>query len=182
MRTAYLCWLVCLTALLGCGGDEDPCGDLVGAEATVRLGTGERSFEPLASGGTVVAHRGIQNGFHVFGSIEATGFYPGPDEEIERYFGDSGATSSVELRRRNPRTSYALTGDGGTVLADWTVQEPLLPEGETMMRSGDVVFLELGVTAEDLNGQVADFEVTVTDLCGQEAMDEVVDLTLTVVE
>lgn len=162
----------------GCVEVSDPCGEVSG-EPSAQLGSGNLGYEEVVSGGTLGAHYGPQGGYHVYGSVRAQSLYPGSELEIDRVFHDS-AEGSAGLNRLNPVASYTVVDMNGDLRASRELQEPLLPEGETLERHGDLVFFVNGSTPETIEGTVVDFTMTMTDICGREVTDEVTNLTLTV--
>lgn len=57
----------------GCTGGDPPV-DCENPVVAVEIGTGDQSFEPLADGDPVTMVHGPQGGWHVWGSLRATGF------------------------------------------------------------------------------------------------------------
>jgi len=157
---------------------SDPCSSVNGRPAFT-LGTGNLAYQPVVSGEMLGAHYGPQGGYHVYGSLLTSALYPGSEAEIDRYFNDS-AMANPGLNRLNPVVSYTVVDLNGNEVADRKLQEPLLPQGDSESRYGDLVFFKQGTTAADIEGKVVSFSATVTDLCRKTLSDEVVNMTLTI--
>jgi hypothetical protein len=94
---------VCAWLLVACSSPASPPAP---ATVTLELGTGlthgDATFEPLSTGGPLVAYQGPQGGFHVFLSVRATGIFPG-DATL--------ATSLCKTRNANPCVEFTVTDE-----------------------------------------------------------------------
>ncbi|MFK7927062.1 MAG: hypothetical protein AB8H79_02655 [Myxococcota bacterium] len=137
--------MLALLMLAGCSG-EDPCVD---GDSSLTIGTGETAFEALE--GEVLAHFGPQGGYHLFGSLQASGLWDGGNSAVLR-----GTTPRVQFRATagdheagyGPRARTFDATDSGTIemvgdLLIWSTNDP-----------------------EDLDGLDVDIEASVTDNCG----------------
>jgi hypothetical protein len=144
-------------ALGGCpGGNLQEQCELAAAEpATVDLGVGDAGFVALEEGGTATIVQGPQGGYHVFGSVSATGLYL--------------ATQAGARGEDLPLVSFTIDTPGGERLGGF-VDAPTFfregPGGEAL-----VIGALLVLDVEDppsLDGDPAVFEVQVVDACGTE--------------
>jgi hypothetical protein len=160
----------------GCVEATDPCAEVRASQPALELGTGNLDFLSLQDGDMIGAHYGPQGGYHVYGSIHATGVYPGSPQEIDRFFNNSG-TDGASLERLNPMTSYTVTDNAtGDVVAERQLQNPLMPQDDMYTRMGDIVFFPIGM--DPVEGTNVTFQMTMTDMCGNELTDEIDNLTL----
>jgi len=167
-------------ALLGaCVEVSDPCREVTTGTPALELGTGNLAYQAVNNGELLGAHYGPQGGYHVYGSLLASSIYPGSEEEIDRYFNDSGL-DNPGLDRLNPFASYSVVDMAGNVVAERKLQEPLLPGDTDASRFGDLVFFKQGTSQTDIEGTVVNFSVTIKDVCGRTLSDEVTSMTLTV--
>ena len=65
--------LMALIGLCGCPGRDDEDTTCPTLDTTVELGTGVDTFVPLSDGDPLPFERGPQGGYHVYGSLRATG-------------------------------------------------------------------------------------------------------------
>ncbi|MCB9680424.1 MAG: hypothetical protein H6733_03055 [Alphaproteobacteria bacterium] len=149
-------------ALLGSGACRPcatACEALPDAPTEVQLGTGERAWEAVPEGGTLVIRSGPQGGYHVFASLVASGFLPGTPTDV---------TDPC-----NPVVDFDLTTDDGTVRDVYQeVSRPLRANGAAYELVGDTVTLDL--TEDEVAaavGKAATLSVVVRDPCGHEAQD-----------
>lgn len=176
--------LVLSAGVFGCGEDEpDPCLGVDPAleTPTIELGTGFRSFQEITD--TVPAYLGVQGSYHTFTSIRTTGFYPGPEDEIDRVY--HGAVNKLDQKRKllNPIIRYEVLRPQGELITSRELQEPLEPMGDTAAdRTGDIVGFASNDGVAELEGVPARLSVSITDLCGREAKREITGLEIHIQE
>ncbi len=142
-----------LIALAGCaaeGTDLPP---------EVILGTGLEAWVPLADGDDVGIVQGPQGGYHVFGSVRATGLDPGNPLDL--------------YAECNPTTEFrAYRGDVRVDLGASTYRQGLDPGPEPYHEMiGRLIILDIASPAE-LDGVALRLEVTITDHDGLTASDQ----------
>lgn len=74
----------------------------------VEVGTGERSFEPLAEGAEVVMVHGPQGGWHMLGSARLTGL----GEVVRIHYTITDLDSGVVVSDNNYRVALLMEDDG----------------------------------------------------------------------
>jgi hypothetical protein len=143
-------------AFAACDGSETgPDCDL--GPSALELGTGEDAFVPLSAGDPLPFVLGPQGGYHVYGSLRATGVATGdPDDP----FGP-----------QSPLVTFVVTVDGAEVAAVREQPRPLVegPGGATTVGQL-VVFSAVDPTAFD--GAAATFSAELSDACGTTLTDE----------
>ncbi|MCB9681225.1 MAG: hypothetical protein H6733_07105 [Alphaproteobacteria bacterium] len=157
-------WMACAAvgvagmALAACGADPSIAGCATAAEqdATMALGTGEGAFVAVADDDTVPFVMGPQGGYHVFGSFQATGIWPG--------------TSSTLADDTTPLLSFTATAD--TFTGGFTdVPRPLTEVAtDTWGLIGELVILTITDPSE-ADGKTATLSVSLTDACGTTVTD-----------
>lgn len=141
--------VVALVLLVGCNG---ACDEVVGPP-TVEVGTGLATFTPIADGDDLEVVHGPQGGYHVLGSLRASGLWPGTKPE------------------NWPTVAFSLASDDGAIV---DVVEPgrrrLAEIDGALELTAELVVL--GITSyEGVDGAPATLSVTVEDDCGNAATD-----------
>lgn len=135
--------------------DEQPA-----TEVTVVIGTGQDAFEPLADGDEVPVIQGPQGGFHILGAFYATGIEPGDPNDLSHPDNPTGEFRVFEGERRVDISDASRFTQG------------LEPIGDGFGTVGRLVVLDIADDAE-LDGASVRFEVSVEDVDGHAASDEV---------
>ena len=143
---------------IACNGDDGGTviPECVTKTPTLELGTGSLAFEALPDGADLGFYLGPQGGYHVFGSLRATGIEPGdPDDP----FGPG-----------SPLVSLVLSVDGAQVGA--LLEQPRLfsEEGDLLVLLGQRVVIELPDPTV-LDGSPAVLSAAIEDSCGRTASD-----------
>lgn len=125
-------------------------------EATLEIGTGEQTFEPLQENSDLNFYLGPQGGYHVFGSLRTTGLDPGIPSDP---FGPESPSITIEVVHQ------------GALVGHLTEQPRLLTPGESSDTIvGQRVVLELADPTV-LDGQSAIFSASAVDRCERTAED-----------
>ena len=147
-------WMSFITiVLLSAAGCDKTCADLADLEPSIEIGTGWQGFEPISD--TTGFERGAQNGFHIYGSVRATGLHGG---------------SGLLINKKTPVLTYTLKAiDGGLTggFSEFQRQMKTLPDG-TIERIGDLVILNT-FDAAGAEGVDVDLFVEIQDTCGRSA-------------
>jgi hypothetical protein len=132
--------------MVGCPGRDSVDTACPEREATVELGTGTESFIPLADGDPLRFERGPQGGYHVYGSLRATGVDPGdplyPFDLSNPHIGFNLRRDGVEIALLvdQPRALQALDDEGHVgVLGElviFSVADPTALDGASVTFSG----------------------------------------------
>lgn len=160
---SHLSLLMSLTLLWGCPGRDAEDTDCPTLDTTVELGTGTDAFIPLADGDALRFERGPQGGYHVYGSLRATGVDVGDP--------------NYPFELTNPHIWFNVERDGAEIalLVDQPrALQPLDDEGHVGVLGELVIFNTTDPTT--LDGATARFSGRLTDRCGRggEASWEVV--------
>ncbi len=121
----YAAALVVLTALTGC--PEVDCPGAEAADATLVLGTGFETFEPLTADTVLEPAWGGQGGTHFWIALRTTGLLDG--------YTEPGPPGQGERGRDQPYVTVALNRPDGVEVAEFS--------SSTSMTDGDA----LGITA-----------------------------------
>ncbi len=142
MRTLAL-----VSSLLVCGAcTKDPEGP------SLEIGTGDQEFEPLNDGDDAVVIQGPQGGFHLLGSLRATGIEPGDTANV--------------FDENNPTMHFTVREDGERVDASNAFIQGLDEAGRGLYEVvGRFVFLDIQAD-EELVGSVITLTVELTDING----------------
>lgn len=138
--------LMALIVLCGCPGRDAEDTDCPSLDTTVELGTGTESFVPLSDGDTLRFERGPQGGYHVYGSLRATGVdvgdpnYPFELTNPHIWFNLEQDDAEIALLVDQPRALTALddVGHYGVLgeLVIFNVADPTALEGTTARFTG----------------------------------------------
>ena len=125
---------------------------------SLELGTGIRSFEALADGGSIFIVQGPQGGYHFFGSLRAQNINPGDSEDLS----DS----------ENPQTTFeAFVGDTRVDAMASSYRQGLSALDGYAQMLGRQVILDI-LDDDELDGAMVRFTVTVEDASGIVLTDE----------
>lgn len=130
----------------------------VGGDATLEVGTGADAFEPLTDGDDLVLVMGPQGGYHVWGSLRATGVVPGDPLNL--------------ADPKNPLIGLSLWVNGEMVGGYQGLPRGLREDGDAWVRVGETVVLT-GLSVDDALGQTATLRAQLEDATGARLMDEV---------
>jgi hypothetical protein len=164
---SYLPVLMALMVLCGCPGRDDQDTDCPALDTTVELGTGIDTFIPLNDGDSLRYERGPQGGYHVYGSLRATGVDVGDP--------------NYPFELTNPHIWFNVEQDGVEIALLVDQPRALLPlddAGHYGVLGELVIFSAADPTA--LNGTTARFTGKLTDRCGrggEEAREVTLSLT-----
>lgn len=150
--------LACMLGLTGCdGAPKDPQPET--GDPACTLGTGAPIWEPLADGDELPVIFGPQGGYHVWGSVRATGIDPGD-------FYDAASPD-------NPTTVFnAYLDDGTRVGGTARLRSGLKVRSDGVMEHvGEPVLLAI-VDPAELVGQAGRVTVEIEDVDGVVVMDE----------
>ncbi len=131
--------------------------------AGVELGTGTTAFTPLGDGDEVYIVQGPQGGYHLDGSVRATGIVHGDPEDL----------SSPD----NPTTVFRVLRAGEAVSG--TANQPDVSYTQGLDESAEPTFCEMVGRRvylnigddDDLVGSTLTVEVTLSDVDGRVLMD-----------
>ncbi len=147
-------WMSFITILFfSTTGCDKTCANLAELEPSVEIGTGWQGFEPVSD--TTGFERGAQNGFHMYGSVRATGLHGG---------------SGLRINKKTPVLTYrllALEGDLSGGFTEFQRQMKTLADG-TIERIGDLVILDTFDPSE-AEGVEVELFVEIQDTCGRSA-------------
>lgn len=147
--------LMLLTAV-ACDTQEQAGADA--GPPTIEIGTGERDFESLRDGDSVFIVQGPQDGYHIFGSVQATNV----NEGNVQYLSDP----------TNPRTTFEVYQGLQRVDAmASSYQQGLRPSPAGVEMVGRTVILDIE-SDSDLAGMELRFVVTIEDYDGVVVSDE----------
>ncbi len=125
---------------------------------TLNVGTGQTQYEPVEDGGEVAYYRGVQGGWHIFGSFWAESVIPGNLED----FADP----------ENPIVSFEVLYRGEVIGGYQELPRPLLPMGgDNYALVGDTLVLDVQ-SDEELLGISFELTVTLLDSCGTVLEDD----------
>ena len=150
--------MMALIVLGGCPGRDAEDTDCPALDTTVELGTGADSFVPLHDGDLLPFERGPQGGYHVYGSLRATGVDVGDP--------------NYPFELTNPHIWFNVEQDGVEIalLVDQPrALEPLDEEGHVGVLGELVIFNVADPTT--LNGTTARLTGKLTDRCGRGGED-----------
>lgn len=146
-------WVLVSSLLVVGACTKDP------AEPSLQIGTGDQDFEPLSDGDDAVVIQGPQGGFHLLGSLRATGVEPGDTANV--------------FDENNPTVHFTVREGGERVDASNAFIQGLDEAGRhTHEVIGRFVFLDIQAD-EELVGSTLTFRVELTDVNGIELVDEV---------
>lgn len=138
--------LMALIALCGCPGRDDEDTSCPTLETTVELGTGVDTFIPLSDGDPLPFERGPQGGYHVYGSLRATGVdvgdpnYPFELTNPHIWFSVEQEGAEIALLVDQPRALTPLDDAGhfGVLgeLVIFSVPDPTTLNGTTARLTG----------------------------------------------
>ena len=164
---SHISSLMALMVLCGCPGRDAEDTDCPTLETTVALGTGASSFIPLSDGDSIRFERGPQGGYHVYGSLQATGVDVGDPK------------SPFDLT--NPHIWFSVEQEGAEIalLVDQPrALTPLDDAGHFGVLGELVIFSVPDPTT--LNGTTARLTGRLTDRCergGEDSREVVLSLT-----
>ena len=125
---------------------------------TVEIGTGEREFEELRDGNTILIVQGPQDGYHFFGSLRATNVNAGDKEDL----------TSPD----NPTTTFEIfVGDNRVDAMASTYTQGLRVSSRGAEMIGRNVILDIEDDSE-LDGVEVRFSVQLDDVDGVSVSDE----------
>ncbi|MEY3214682.1 MAG: hypothetical protein RIT28_5163 [Pseudomonadota bacterium] len=159
--------LMALILLCGCPGRDSEDTDCPTLDTTVELGTGTDRFIPLNDGDPLTFERGPQGGYHVYGSLQATGVDMGDP--------------NYPFELTNPHIWFNVEQDGVEIalLVDQPrALTPLDDAGHVGVLGELVIFNVADPPA--LDGTTARFTGRLTDRCargGDDGRDVVLTLT-----
>lgn len=150
-----------LLVVASCGGDpsEDLCATAALEPVSLVLGTGSIFFEDITDGQDLPISQGPQGGFHVYGSLRASGLHPGTWEDF---------TDPL-----NPVVSFDIIDSDGQTLGGFTeLPRPLKVRSDgTLELVGEYVVLDIG-EMNDVTFQTVTLSVEVADTCGSVISDQ----------
>jgi hypothetical protein len=149
MRT----WVLVSSLLLCAACTQEPAGP------SLEIGTGDAEFEPLMDGDDAVVIQGPQGGFHLLGSLRATGIEPGDTDNV---FDEDNPTMHFTVREDGERVDGSNAFIQGLDNAGRGVSEVV----------GRFVFLDIQAD-EQLVGSVVTLRMELTDVNGIALIDEV---------
>ncbi len=150
--------LATLISLCACGDDANTIVDADAGPPTVELGSGDREFQALTDGDTILIVQGPQDGYHFFGSLRATNFNAGDSENL-------GSP-------QNPTTTFeAFVGTARVDAQASTYKQGLKISSQGGEMIGRNVILDIQDDSE-LAGVEVRFLVRVDDVDGVSVSDE----------
>ena len=117
----------------------------------LEIGTGETVFESLDTPAEVQAHERLQGGIHIWGSLRATGIWPGVPGDLSD--------------PNNPVVDFLIIDPSGAPVGGYDGLARAFVEGRDGPHElvGDVLVVDMDMEPE---GSPATLDVRVTDACG----------------
>ena len=147
-----------LAFLFACGDDAVVVTVADAGPPTVELGSGDREFEELRDGNTILIVQGPQDGYHFFGSLRATNVNAGDSEDLTD---PTNPTSTFEV--------FVGTDRVDAMASMYTQGLRVSERGAEMI--GRNVILDIQDDSE-LDGVTVRFLVSVDDIDGVSVSDE----------
>ena len=144
-------WVVLCCVLWAC--TPEPEGP------TLILGAGDGELEPLSDGDDAVIIQGPQGGFHLLGSLHATGIEPGDTNDLENV---NNPTVHFTVREEGERVDVSTAFTQGLDEVDRGVYGVI----------GRFIFLDIQAD-DELVGSTLTVRVELTDVNGVAMADEV---------